>query len=368
MTETKPKKARTTMTAPVRWDLSALLAESHEAWVCTRISQFFSREDEPGQLIELWKLDNYHYNIGIFVVGIATKTPDQDTVRYYIVVRMGSQFFFVEQKNEPLDALLALNGDTVFTDFLERVFDKVIEPTEEQIRAFVEQFPQATERWLAATMNEEFREHPSHLYDSRLLQAVFDHYENQEQHLRAQRYFSHWWEKAQRYEFPQPEWTQLREIIRGAWRRLYEWWKQSPCVDYAFPPPPAIDHDRRRFVSNFPYKGKTYKRVEAYGQVAVIPVMMEFHSREKPGYDLVDVDSHKEISSWLPTNPGGLEAARDFARLISRLTDLSQVSTFTRQQMYGAEIRIHDLLCTTHAKYDNPPSLTQETSDRATTS
>ncbi len=339
------------MNAPIAWDLSTLQPETHEAWVCDRINQFFQNEDTPGHLVSLWKLDNYHYNIGIFVAGIADTSPSRSVVAYYIVVKYGTQFFFL-RRNDLLDALLALDGDDVFTDFLEKVMEKVIEPTEEQIRALVEQFPLAAERWLATTMNENFRDHPSQLHDYRIIQAVFDHYDDQVLHLRAQRYFLHWWEKSQIYEFPQPEWKQVRTVIREAHQRLYEWWRQSPCVDCSLPPAPAIDHDRRRAVADFTYKEKTYKRVEAYGQVAVVPVMMEFHSREKPGYVLVDLESRKEISSWLPTNPGGRDAAREFARQISRLTDMKLVSSFSRQQMYGAEIRIHELLCATYEKYD----------------
>jgi hypothetical protein len=82
--------------------------------------------------------------------------------------------------------------------------------------------------------------------------------------------------------------------------------------------------------------------------------MMEFHSREKPGFDLVDLESHKEISSWLPINPGGREAARDFARQVSRLTDMKQVPAFSQCQMYGLGIRIHESLCATSEKYDVP--------------
>lgn len=343
-------KARKTMNAPIPWDLANTQPETHEAWVCDRINQHFQNKDTPGHLVSLWKLDNYHYNIGIFVASIADASPGHGVLAYYIVVKYGTQFFFL-RRNEPLDALLALDGDRVFTEFLENVMGKVIEPTEAQIRAFVEQFPLAAERWLAATMNESFQDHPSQLHDYRLIQVVFEHYDDRELHLRAERYFLHWWEKALIHEFPQPEWKQIGAVLRETREKLYVWWKGSPCVDYSLPPPPAIDHDRRRAVFNFTYKGKTYKRVEAYGQVALLPVMMEFHSREKPGYVLVDLASHKEISSWLPTSPGGRDAARDFARQVSRLTDMQQVPAFSRQKMYGAEIRIHELLCATYEKF-----------------
>jgi hypothetical protein len=338
--------------APIAWDLSALPPESPEAQVCARINQFFQNEDPPGQLVSLWKLDNYHSNIGIYVVGIVISSTSQSLTMCYIVVAYGPYQFFYMRRNESLDALLALDGDDVFTDFLENVMGEIINPTEEQKRAFVEQFTLAAERWLAATMNESFQKHPSQLYDRLLIQEVFEYYDDRSLNRRAERYFLHWWEKAHIHEFPQPEWKQIGAVLRETREKLYAWWRESPCVDYSLPLPPSIDHDRRRAVSNFTYKEKTYKRVEAYGQVAVIPVMMEFHSLEKPGYDLVDLESHKEIASWLPTNPGGRDAARDFARQISRLTDMKQVSTFSRQQMFGAEVRIHDLLCSTYEKYD----------------
>ena len=255
--------------------------------------------------------------------------------------------------------MLFRSGDAVFTDFLERILGKIIEPTEEQIRAFVEHFPLAAERWLAATMNESFQEHPSQLHDYRLIQEVFEYYDDRELHQRAERYFLHWWEKAHIHEFPQPEWKQIGAVLRETREKLYAWWKGTPCVDYSFPPSPTIDHDRRRAVSDFTYKGKTYKRVEAYGQVAVVPIMMEFYSREKPGYALVDLKSHKEITNWLPTNPGGRDAARDFARQVSRLTDMELVPALSRQQMYGLQIRLHDLLCAMYEKYE-ASSQTQE--------
>ena len=336
------------MKAPIAWDLANIQPETHAAWVCDRINQHVQNKEAPGHLVSLWKLDNSHYNIGIFVIGVADTSPGQ---RYSIVITYGTQFFFL-RRTEPVEALLKLDGDGVFNEFVENAMGTVIiEPTQAQIRAYVEQFSLAAERWLAATMHECFQEHPFHLHNHRLIQAVFEHYDDQELHRRAERYILHWWEKAHIHEFPQPEWKQIGVVLKETRQKLYTWWKDSPCVDYTFPPPPAIDHECKKTIPSFAYKGKTYQRVEAYGQIAVIPVMMEFHSREKPGYDLVDLESHLEITSWLPTHPGGRDVARDFARQLSRLTDMTQVPSFSRQQRFGVEVRIHDLLCSTYAKY-----------------
>jgi hypothetical protein len=331
------------MDTAIPWNLAGIQPEDHEAEVCTRFQRLFESGQIGAQLTAVWQLDSGYTNIGVYVVGV---TAPKEQTSYHLVLAYGRQYCIM-RRDQPLDNLLAQSGFAVFVEFCEKVLDRVIDPTEQQIRAFAEHYPLAVERWLAASMNENFTGHPRDLSLLDILSLVFDYFDDQEQHLRAGRYFCKLWAK---YIYPEkPEWIEVKTLTQEAENRLYEWWKTSACVDYHFPPPPALDHNRRRVISDFSYRDKTYKRVEVYGQVAVVPRIMPFHHPTKSGFDLVDLESHKEISSWLPTNPGGKAAACTFARQVSQLTDMKMVPTFSSRQMYGMRIRIHELLCATYA-------------------
>jgi hypothetical protein len=302
-----------------------------------RIATLLCRElGEEAMLTAVWERPNGYGNIGTFVVETTTS---QET-HYHLVIQYGMDYCLL-RIDQPRDVLLALDGFEMVVEYRERIRGAVIDPSEQQAQAFAAHYPLALERWLAQAMTLGDMDHPRFLSDISLLDAVFAHFDDQATHLRAKRFLWSLWAS---YDYPEcSAWERVKAMTDAARQRLYQWWKGA-CADYDYPPAPESDHDTLQVLARLDYNGRTYTRVEAFGQVAVVSVMYEFFSRTDPGFDLVDRESLRRINAWLPTNPGGKEGAHAYARRLSRLADWSQFDRLTRRQKYGLGVRVDELL------------------------
>lgn len=323
----------------IAWDFSQ---ENHrnpyEARVITRIEALLREHyDERAEITRLWRLPSGYSNIGVYVVETA--------VRCVLVLQYGSTYS-IRRENSSLDDLLALNGFAIVVEYRERVLGAIIDPTIEQMNEFKSHYTATTECWLEQCMANTGLGHPRNIRDLDILDAIFALFplETQEHHLRAKCFiWAAWAGQGVGGEACVHVAAQAVKAITADTReRLYEWWKGT--LDYTFPPPPDIDHEHPRTLARFLYKGETVRKIEVYGQVAVVPQMYEFFSPTTPGYDLVDEASGRRIAVWLPTNPGSRFGACQFAQALSRLVNWQQFDQLARSHKYALGVRVNELL------------------------
>jgi hypothetical protein len=323
--------------------------DSPEAKAILRI-QCLLHAEQMGELTGLWELDSGYSNIHVYVIQESQETQ----LHFHLVIQYGMQYRF-RRRDEPLSSLLELDGFDMMVEYREQVLGVSIDPTEEQIRAFVLCYQHGIEEWIASCMTLAELRHPWHIPDLKILEGVFTLFspEEQRRHLRAHWYVRDTLVNSVTWGREAPEVIKiLKQANCHAIDQLYAWWKVT-CVDYSFPPAPVTAQTDKRELPTFLYKEKVYKKVAVVGQVVVVPIMYPFFSNTEPGFDLVERSSAKCIASFLPTNPGGKEAARTYAERLSDLTNWQEFDTLSLRQKRGIEVRVHKLLCEVIATYSS---------------
>lgn len=221
-------------------------------------------------------------------------------------------------------------------------------PTEAEIAAYAEDYAAALALWIAQVMAEVAdMENPHTLNGYEILRTVGTLCPEQEGHARAAHCI---W---RHYDELRAPWgieyfpvhltcvERVRALNEQARVTLYEWWRQSPCVDFCLPSPPAdCDHGKRRILEAFAYAGTTHKRVEQVGQIVLLSQTMPGYGEKRPGTLLIDAHSARLICVWKDSDGGGLAAARECAQELSLLTDWRQFDAFTPRQRRAAGLRV----------------------------
>lgn len=314
------------------------MPDGPEAKAILRIQSLLNVE-QAGVLTGLWELDSGYSNIHVYVIEVRQET----TLHSHLVIQYGMQYRFL-RRNESLVSLLELDGFDMVVEYREQTLGVSIDPTEEQVQAFVLCYQCRIEEWITSCMTPTDLRHPWHITDSEILENVFALFspEAQRHHLRAQRYVHNTLVNSVTWGRDTPEAINvLKQTNRHAIDQLYAWWK-SACVDYDFPPAPTLMQTDQA-LPTFRYNEKTYRKVAMVGQVVIIPIL-ESHNTE-PDFDLVERNSTRHIATWPSTNPGGKEAACIYAQRISALTNLQEFDTLSLRQKRGVRVRIHELLC-----------------------
>jgi hypothetical protein len=70
----------------------------------------------------------------------------------------------------------------------------------------------------------------------------------------------------------------------------------------------------------------------------------------QPGTLFIEASSARLLSCWKASYGGGLDAARECARALSRLTDWRLFDAFTPGQRRAAGIRVKEILCEQRAR------------------
>jgi hypothetical protein len=313
--------------------------------------QHLLQKEQAGGLIGLWELNSGYSNIRVYVVQ-AEGGADPFS---YLVVQYGMDYHIL-RRDQVLSALLELDGFDMVVEYREQVLGISIDPTEEEVQAFILRYRHGVEQWIAECMTCAEFPHPWHLTDLKIVEGIFATFspEEQQQHRRSHRYIWNTWAGRTSWGSPPyPEIEALKEVNKLARERLYSWWKRA-CADYDFPPAPVPTEADKKELPTLLYKGETYKKVSVVGQVAIIPVLSPFFSRTEPGFDLVEQRSARKIATWLPTYPGGKKAACHLAELLSALLNWQEFEALSPRQKRGVGVRVHELQCEMMALYANP--------------
>ena len=312
--------------------------------------------DERGRdtiLTAVWTLENGYSNVGTYVVELRTEVAQ---VEYDLIVQYGMTYHTM-RRNQPKAHLLALDGFEIIVEYREQILGVTIDPTDEQMQAFLGRYEQGIEEWIAHCQTLSEMRHPRYMSTLEILESICSFFSETEltQHIRGRRYARDLLTEQTRFGPPKPQsaLAALQNAHTRARDQLYEIWKKN-CADYDFPAPPlGMDRQCSQILPTFVYQKQTYKKVALFGQVAVIPIIPPFSSATSPSYDLVVYESRRKINTWLSTKPGGRDGAYTYAQSLSALLDWQQFETLTLRTLRGVEVRIHELLIQTVSTYSS---------------
>jgi hypothetical protein len=340
--------------------------QSYEADLLARVTRaVLDHRQAPCRIKALWEYPSGYSNIGTYLVEIEGVRGGTECD---IVVKWGPHLTYWKRSVGPEEEV-----SEALRDYAEAVHGKIIDPTGEQMAAFLAWYLDELSQWECSLMRAEEEDmlDPSLLSVYEIMEAVFARLPQAEQHacrrMRCRRYVLNAHGRARDHYMP------LADYIRGlpfraeierieaahgeARTRLFEWWKGSRYVDYNLPAPdPHTPHDTLQVLASFPHESKVYRRVEVWGQIACCREQLPVYTpgdpdATRPGVRLIHRASGKEVEHFLLPAPvparGTLcECVRECARRISRLVDLDRCAdrSLTSQQFRGARLSLEAIL------------------------
>lgn len=325
---------------PYQWNLSQREdTGTYEGRKLLRLHELM-RIEHGGEytITSVWELPNGYTNLGTYAVTVAAPAG---STHHHLIVQYGMEYMIL-RRDRPLSELLALDGLDVLVEYQEVVKGVTIEPTCEQISAFLRCYTPLVETWVATCQCQEDMADPMHLTDLEIFQAVHALLnEEQTLHRRAFRksrdLLLHPYQGVSQKDGGL--FSALYQVHEVARRQLYVWWK-STYVDYTFPLSPNMDHEYARTLADIEYQGRSWKKISAYGQIAIV----SYEPDGIPaGFDLVEAVTGGRIAIWRQSGPEGKAIMTALAASYSALTDWQQFKELTLRQRRGLAVRMREI-------------------------